>query len=233
MTASLSLLACYASFVTAQFATEGSYAVRYDTGRFGPDVEVFHYFFDQWRMYTSIASKLGVVNVCMLITNAATGIAMTEHNKTLVVYPRGENSSYTLGLVNDTTSEEAYPSLAYNTPNGSLYTMVDGVPYGSNSSDALISASSVFITTNGLSCLRPILLDPLHTSGLMSIDIIWVLDSGRPTVTVNGVSTLALASEGGPKLVGILAHNASICTDASPLVDPTLNSSSIHLHFSL
>ena len=86
----------------------------------------------------------------MLIANVATGLAMTEHNKTLVVYPRGENSSYTLGLVNNTTSEEAYPTLAYNTPSENLYTMIDGVPYGSNSSDALISASSVFITTNGL-----------------------------------------------------------------------------------
>lgn len=31
------------------FATEGTYGVRYDTGSFGPEVEEFHYFFDQWR----------------------------------------------------------------------------------------------------------------------------------------------------------------------------------------
>ena len=61
------------------------------------------------------------------------------------------------------------------------------------------------------------LIDFYYTH-LTFIDVIWVLDSGRPTVTVNGVSTLAFASPGGPKLVGILAHNASICTDMPPLV---------------
>lgn len=40
--------------------------------------------------------------------------------------------------------------------------------------------------------------------------MIWVLDTGRPLVTVDGVTQLAYASVGGPKLVGILAHNGSI-----------------------
>ena len=51
----LSVLTCFVSFGKAQyltngtFAKKGTYGVRYDTGSFGPDVEVFHYFFDQWR----------------------------------------------------------------------------------------------------------------------------------------------------------------------------------------
>lgn len=36
------------------FATEGLYNVRYDTGAFGPEVEEFHYFFDQWRTFSVI-----------------------------------------------------------------------------------------------------------------------------------------------------------------------------------
>lgn len=74
---------------------------------------------------------------------------MTEHNKTIVCYARGEENAYTLGMVSNTTAEVAYPSLAYNTPADGLYQMIDGIPYGSNSTDALISVSSVFITTNG------------------------------------------------------------------------------------
>ena len=56
-TLSLSVLVCFVGFGIAQyltngtFATEGTYGVRYDTGSFGPNVEVFHYFFDQWRKH--------------------------------------------------------------------------------------------------------------------------------------------------------------------------------------
>lgn len=40
----------WAQYLTnGTFATEGVYGVRYDTGSFGPQVEEFHYFFDQWR----------------------------------------------------------------------------------------------------------------------------------------------------------------------------------------
>lgn len=40
---------------TAQYLTNGTFSiagpsnVRYDTGMFGPDVEEYHYFYDQWR----------------------------------------------------------------------------------------------------------------------------------------------------------------------------------------
>lgn len=77
---------------------------------------------------------------------------MTEHNKTLICYPRlNDDYPFTLGSISNTTGETAYPSLAYNTPEGGLYTIRDGVAYGSNSSSALISVSSVFVTTNGTS----------------------------------------------------------------------------------
>lgn len=52
---SVSALAGFAGLASGQYltngtyATEGDYSVRYDTGSFGPEVEEFHYFFDQWR----------------------------------------------------------------------------------------------------------------------------------------------------------------------------------------
>jgi hypothetical protein len=77
---------------------------------------------------------------------------MTEHNKTLLCYPRlGNDYPFTLGFIANTLGETAYPSLDHNTPEGGLYTIRDGVAYGSNSSSALISVSSVFVTTNGMS----------------------------------------------------------------------------------
>lgn len=50
-------LAGLSSFSAAQYLTNGTFAsrgprnVRYDTGSFGPDVEEFHYYYDQWRKY--------------------------------------------------------------------------------------------------------------------------------------------------------------------------------------
>lgn len=53
--ASVTALAGLASLASAQYLTNGTYAVegdynvRYDTGSFGPAVEEYHYFFNQWR----------------------------------------------------------------------------------------------------------------------------------------------------------------------------------------
>lgn len=139
---------------------------------------------------------------------------MTEHNKTLVCYPRiNDDYPFTLGYVVNGTAEAAYPSANYNTPEGGLYTIRDGIAYGSNSSTALISVSSVFVTTDGMSPIRKQEIYSARDENNMinnESDVIWVLDTGRPLVTVDGVTKLALASVGGPKLVGILAHNGSI-----------------------
>lgn len=78
----------------------------------------------------------------------ATGIAQSLHGKTMVSYTRGEGDPYTMGLVENTTYEDAYPSLEVNTPVGDLITYLDGVAYGSNDSAALISVSSVYTSTD-------------------------------------------------------------------------------------
>lgn len=46
------------------------------------------------------------------------GIAQSLHGKTLVSYTRGEDYPYTLGLVENTTYEDAYPTAEINTPAG-------------------------------------------------------------------------------------------------------------------
>lgn len=78
----------------------------------------------------------------------ATGIAQSLHGKTIVSYTRGEGYPYTLGLVENTTFEDAYPTVDINTPAGGLITYIDGVAYGSNDSTALISVSSVYTSTD-------------------------------------------------------------------------------------
>ncbi|KAF3762797.1 hypothetical protein M406DRAFT_219488, partial [Cryphonectria parasitica EP155] len=143
------------------------YSVRYDTGTFGPEVEEFHYFFDQWP----------------------SGIAQSMHGKSMVSYTRGVDYPYTVGLIENTTYEDAYPSLDINTPSGDLITYIDGVPYGSNDTAALISVSSLYASTD---------------------NVIWALDTGRPKLND---STLALARQGGPKLMGFVGHDGSISSN--------------------
>lgn len=80
---------------------------------------------------------------------------MTEHNKTLICYPRiSDDYPFTLGYVVNTTAEAAYPTADYNTPEDGLCTIRDGIAYGSNSSTALISVSSLFVTTDGMSTIH-------------------------------------------------------------------------------
>ncbi|KAJ4394904.1 hypothetical protein N0V93_004124 [Gnomoniopsis smithogilvyi] len=78
-------LVCGQYLTNGTFLTEGEYNVRYDTGTFGPEVEEFHYFFDQWHY------------------------------------------AFTVGLLENTTYEDAYPSVEINTPIGDLITYIDGV----------------------------------------------------------------------------------------------------------
>lgn len=66
----------------------------------------------------------------------------------MVSYSRGEDYPYTVGLIENTTYEDAYPSLAINTPADGLITYIDGVAYGSNDTAALISVSSIYATTD-------------------------------------------------------------------------------------
>lgn len=75
------------------------------------------------------------------------------HGKTMVSYTRGSDYAFTVGLIENTTYEDAYPSAEINTPAGGLYEYIDGVAYGSNDTAALISVSSLYSTTDSASSL--------------------------------------------------------------------------------
>lgn len=57
-----------------------------DTGKYGPDIELVHLFYNYWPVGISVASS----------------------GKIFVSYPRG-NESYTLGVVTNETAEQAWP----------------------------------------------------------------------------------------------------------------------------
>lgn len=141
-------LVCGQYLTNGTFLTEGEYSVRYDTGTFGPEVEEFHYFFDQWRAskWRQFFSLKGIQS--LTISLLATGIARSMHGKTMVSYSRGTDYDFTVGLIENTTYEDAYPSLEINTPSGDLITYIDGIAYGNNDTAALISVSSLYTSTD-------------------------------------------------------------------------------------
>jgi hypothetical protein len=51
------------STLNSTFGTTGPRNARYDTGAYGPPVEEFHYYYDQWPLNLAI-SKTGRVFTC-------------------------------------------------------------------------------------------------------------------------------------------------------------------------
>lgn len=76
-----------------------------------------------------------------------------------------------------------------NTPPAGLSTSINGIPFGSNSTDTFISVQALFVTPD---------------------DTLWVLDTGRPSTNETQTLTMPYASPGGPKLVAINLTNNSI-----------------------
>ena len=94
-----------------------------------------------------------------------------------------------MGEVSNTTAEVPYPNLALNTPPGGLSTSLNGISFGSNSTDTFISVQALFITPD---------------------DTLWVLDTGRPSTNESETLSMPYASPGGPKLVAVNLANNSI-----------------------
>ncbi|KAF7944266.1 hypothetical protein EAE96_010668 [Botrytis aclada] len=105
------------------FGYAGPHNLRYDTGSFGPPVEEYHYFYDQWPI----------------------GLAISKTGRVFTCYTRG-TYAYTLGEVVNQTAETAYPSLQLNTPPGGLYSESNGIQFGSSLQDYFISVQALFIT---------------------------------------------------------------------------------------
>lgn len=111
------------STINSTLGTAGPQNVRYDTGTYGPPVEEFHYYYDQWPI----------------------GLAVSKTGRVFTCYTRG-TYAYTLGEVVNQTAERPYPSQELNTPPGGLYTTTNGIQFGSNTNSTFISVQALYIT---------------------------------------------------------------------------------------
>lgn len=117
------------------------------------------------------------------------GLAVLPGQEILACYTRGDYP-YTLGKVVNITAEEAYPTSELNLPVDAIWdhavSNITGYAFGSNSSDHLINVQALYQSPDG---------------------DVWVLDTGRPTVTTSdGSSVIAYAQVGGPKLIRLAAN---------------------------
>jgi len=150
------------NFITtlnSTFSTTGPRNLRIYTGKYGPPVEEFHYYYDQWPIR----------------------LAMSKQGRVFACYTRG-TYAYTLGEIVNQTAEQAYPSLAPNTPPRGLYDVLNSIQFGSNDSNTFISVQALYITPD---------------------DTLWVLDTSRPTINESQAPSMPYAAPGGPKLVAI------------------------------
>lgn len=115
-------------FVTPQdIPAQSTPQLRYDAGTFGPELEEFHYYYQQWPI----------------------GLAASSTGRLFVCYTRG-NYTFTLGEAINKTAEVPYPPTKsrqgpLNLPVSSLNTTFNGIPFGA--SDArLISVQALYIT---------------------------------------------------------------------------------------
>ncbi|KAI5917580.1 major royal jelly protein-domain-containing protein [Camillea tinctor] len=109
--------------LNSTFSTTGSRNVRIDTGTYGPPVEEYHYFYDQWPI----------------------GLAVSKTGRVFTCYTRG-TYNYTLGEVVNETAEAPYPNLELNTPPDGLYSETNGIMFGSSDSSHFISVQALYVT---------------------------------------------------------------------------------------
>lgn len=122
------------------------------------------------------------------------GIAVSSTGRIFVSYTRGDYE-YTVGEVVNKTSEVPYPSAGLNLPPDMLNTTFNGIEFGSSNSTGLISVQALYITP--ATSTRP--------------ETLWMLDTGRPTITESsGSYSMPYAQPGGPKVVGVSLTNNSV-----------------------
>ncbi|BFZ55503.1 hypothetical protein PYCC9005_002544 [Savitreella phatthalungensis] len=112
-----------ASSNSSTFCRPSSSVLRYDSGVYGPQLEEYHYYYDQWPI----------------------GLAISSTGRFFVSYTRGDYR-YTLGETVNKTAERAYPSLDLNLPVSRLNTSFNGIAFGSDNSSAFISVQALYIT---------------------------------------------------------------------------------------
>ncbi|KAF2760598.1 hypothetical protein EJ05DRAFT_290447 [Pseudovirgaria hyperparasitica] len=128
----LQVVAALAVSVSARDSSSGSVVtfqhpadtvLRTDNGTYGPEVEEFHYYYDQFPI----------------------GLAVSSKGRLFACYTRG-SYSYTLGEAVNKTAEAPYPSAALNLPVAQLNTTFNTIPFGSANSTHLISVQAIYIT---------------------------------------------------------------------------------------
>lgn len=97
--------------------------LRVDTGSYGPELEEYHYYYNQWPI----------------------GLASSSTGRFFVSYTRG-NYTFTLGEAVNKTAEVPYPSAGLNLPVSQLNTSFNGIAFGSANSTGLISVQALYIT---------------------------------------------------------------------------------------
>jgi len=111
------------SLAQITYQNTSSTILRVDTGRYGPDLEEYHYYYNQWPI----------------------GLAISSTGRFFASYTRG-TYSFTLGEATNRTAETPYPSADLNLPVSQLNTTWNGIPFGSNNSTGLISVQALYIT---------------------------------------------------------------------------------------
>ena len=104
------------------FQNSSGTILRVDNGSYGPVIEEYHYYYDQWPIGLSVSSK-GRLFVC---------------------YTRG-TYEYTLGEAVNLTAEVPYPA-GLNLPPSETNTSWHGIEFGSNNQTGLISVQALYIT---------------------------------------------------------------------------------------
>jgi hypothetical protein len=87
------LLLSSAALAQVTYQNHSQTILRVDTGQYGPELEEYHYYYDQWPI----------------------GLAISSKGRFFVSYTRG-NYSYTLGEAINKTAEIPYPILISQPP---------------------------------------------------------------------------------------------------------------------
>lgn len=100
--------------------------LRADNGTFGPDIEIVHYFNEQWPNY----------------------IAVSREGRIFTAYATPGNT-YTLGEVSNLTGETPYPSIEFNTPPQGKTVELAGYVWGTNDSSYLLNVEAIYFDDEG------------------------------------------------------------------------------------
>jgi sugar lactone lactonase YvrE len=134
-----------ASIAQVTFQNSSQTILRTDSGSYGPEIEEFHYYYDQWPI----------------------GLAVSSTGRLFVCYTRGDYE-YTLGEAVNKTAEKPYPP-GLNLPPDALNTTYNGIKFGSNNSTGFISVQALYITL--ATSTRPETLWVLDTGRPTTMDL--------------------------------------------------------------